>query len=302
MATTIPCTVDTHPMAQQINNVSVHVDQTTQAVVSMESAVILAEKEGAENVCRNVNRGFFTMIQSQISQKIAGSCSKVDALLMQLKQQRRRLLGIQSNMEKEYTRICERYFKIFTSINKELERRIKELDRPVFNLVTKEMSTATNRMHSLAGWTYLLQDEDLTQGQSILMSNLKWDARKALDKSRLFLTHMAYQKKLTHSVTISNTYDREGRDYDVPVAVSETVSDSSGLGVKKITVCQGLSRSESRRVEDAVSRHQDFDWKDGEINKNVEQEFYKLVDSSHIAARVREMIKQIYNRNNPQTL
>lgn len=64
-------TVDTTPMANQINSVSHHVDGVTASVVAMKTAVISAEKDAANKICGNVNRGFFSMMQAQITQKIA---------------------------------------------------------------------------------------------------------------------------------------------------------------------------------------------------------------------------------------
>ena len=98
MATLIPCSVDTAPMAAELQSVSNHVKGTTAAVVTMQTAVIAAENKGANKVCSNVNRGFFTLMRSQISQKIANKQSRVEALIMQLGQQKRQLLSIKTNM------------------------------------------------------------------------------------------------------------------------------------------------------------------------------------------------------------
>ena len=302
MSTTIPCKVDTQPMADKINTMSTQVKKTTAAVVSMEAAVILAEKEGADKVCKNVNRGFFTMIQSQISQKIASHYSRVEALMMQLRQQKRRLFGIKNNMTKENGRLSERYFKLFNNINKELERRIKELDRPVFDLVNKEMATTTNRMHSLAGWSGLVQKEDLAQGESLVLSHLKVDAAKAIEESSSFLRHMAYQKKLTDSIMISNPFGNESHSCEAPVAITETVSDRSGISMKKVTVCNGLSKSEAQRINDSLSRNEDLPWKNGGDLKQVEEEFMKMLESSSDSKRVKDMMRKIYQGDTPQTL
>ena len=101
MATLIPCSVDTAPMAAELRSVSNHVEGTTAAVVTMQSAVIAAENKAANKVCSNVNRGFLTLMRSQISQKIANKQSRVEALIMQLGQQKRQLLSIKTNMERE---------------------------------------------------------------------------------------------------------------------------------------------------------------------------------------------------------
>ena len=84
MSTTISCRVDTKPMAEELHSVSNHVKGTTAAVTTMQAAVIAAENSGANKVCSNVNRGFFTLMCSQISQKIASKHSRVEALLLTL--------------------------------------------------------------------------------------------------------------------------------------------------------------------------------------------------------------------------
>ena len=188
MATTIPCSVDTAPMAAGIQSVSNQVKGTTAAVVTMQGAVIEAENRSANKVCSNVNRGFFTLIRSQISQKIANRQSRVEALIMRLGQQKRLLLGIKTNMEREYGRIAERYIRIFTSINKELESRIRQVDQPVFELVNKHMVTSSNRMNALTAWASTSQVEGLTQSQQILVSKMKNNAQIALEESADFLS------------------------------------------------------------------------------------------------------------------
>ena len=82
-------TVDTQPMAREIESVSQKVKGTTAAIVGMRAAVIAAEAEAADHVCNNVNLGFYTLIHSQISQKIARLQSDVDSHLMKLNQCRK---------------------------------------------------------------------------------------------------------------------------------------------------------------------------------------------------------------------
>ena len=54
----------------------------------MQTAVIIAEEKAADHVCNNVNKGFYSLIRSQISQKMAKLQSEVDSHLMQLVQQK----------------------------------------------------------------------------------------------------------------------------------------------------------------------------------------------------------------------
>ena len=137
-------TVDTEPMADSIDGVANHVDGTTAAVVAMQTAVIIAEEKGAERICNNVNYGFYSLIRSQISQKIATHKSKADAKIMELQQQTVSLAAIKSRMEKDYMMLASRYTKLFEGLNKSLRARIFELDKPSTSFVYKDVLPVAN--------------------------------------------------------------------------------------------------------------------------------------------------------------
>ena len=98
----IDCVVDTHPMAREIDTVSTNINGTTAAVVGMKVAVVQAEEAAAEHVCDNVNKGFYTLIHSQISQKIANLKSEVDSHLMKLNQLKKQLPSVKGRKDRDY--------------------------------------------------------------------------------------------------------------------------------------------------------------------------------------------------------
>lgn len=302
MATTIPCSVDTTPMAAEIQSVSNHVKGTTAAVVTMQSAVIAAENSSANKVCSNVNRGFFTLIQSQISQKIANKQSRVEALLMHLAQQKRLLMGIKNNMEREYGRLSARYLKIFTSINKELENRIIQVDRPVFDFVNKHMVTAGNRMNALTSWATTTQSESVTTSQQILVSNMKKNARTALEQSSDFLAQIGEQRTLTKKVLISNAEGNDNHDCQIPVAICEMVSDTSGISMTEITTPDNLAPAYSSQIYNSIRESETLPWTHKEEKKQVAEEFHKLLETSNASSRVKKMLADLYSKANYETL
>ena len=149
MSYSFDCVVDTAELAHSVNSVKKHVDTTTGAVVAMKAAVIKAEEEGADHVCRKVNQGFYSMIHSQISQKMATLQSRVDAQLMRLNQQRKQLTGIRRRMERDYQMISARYSKLFNALNRNLRQRVTELDRPIMDLATTDADQVTNRSNQM---------------------------------------------------------------------------------------------------------------------------------------------------------
>jgi hypothetical protein len=301
MSTLIPCKVDTTPMADQIKSVSRSVTGTTAAVVTMQSAVIAAENAGANKVCSNVNRGFFTLMQSQISQKIAQKKSRVDALLMKLAQNKRQLLGIKATMEREYERIAARYLKTFTSINKELAQRIQQIDQPVFDLVNKHMAASTNRMNAISAWAITSQTEGLTKGQQILVSKMKSNANTALEQSTQFLTQISEQRVLTNKVLISNPAGNDDKECKIPVVVCETISNDVGLKCVDITMPDGFNQQVKGEINNAI-RSKELEWKDETPSDIIAEEFAMLLESSQTSPRVKSMMRDLYAKTKFQVL
>lgn len=301
MATLIPCSVDTAPMAAELQSVSNHVKGTTAAVVTMQTAVIAAENKGANKVCSNVNRGFFTLMRSQISQKIANKQSRVEALIMQLGQQKRQLLSIKTNMEREYGRIAERYLRIFTSVNKELESRIRQIDQPVFELVNKHMMTSSNRMNALSGWVTTSQAEGITQSQQILVSKMKHNAQVALEQSTEFLSQIGEQRVLTGKVLISNPMGNESKTCQIPVVIWETLNDNSGIPRTEVNTPEALAKIQSDQINNVIRESETLPWGEDQSSM-VAEEFMSIVDSSASTPRVKDMIKKMFASSDYKTV
>lgn len=302
MSTTIPCTIDTKPMADEIQTVSSHVKGTTAAVVTMQSAVIAAENQSANKVCANVNRGFFTLVRSQISQKIANKQSRVEALFLQLGQQKRRLLSIKNAMERDYGRVAANYLRTFTNINKELEKNIRELDQPIFDLVNRHVATSSNRMNALSGLVSTTQLEGLTKSQQILMSEMKHNAQAAIHQATDFLTQIGEQRVLTNKVLISQLEDNSQKTCHIPVIISETVSDAQQNVRTEISVPDGLSNNEASRVMGVIRSQSDLPWNKGEVSPLVGDEFARLLDESNASPRVKDLIRKLYDKTGYETL
>ncbi len=302
MATTIPCSIDTSPMAAEIQSVSHHLQGTTAAVITMQGAVIAAENSSANKVCRNVNRGFFTLMQSQISQKIANKQSRVEALLMKLAHQKRLLLGIKNTMEREYGRISERYLKVFTSINKNLEQSVRQLDQPVFEFVTKHMATLSNRMYMLPSWVVLSQNEGVSQSQQVLVSKIKRNAQQALSESTDFLSQIADQCVTTRKVLVSNPYGNENRVCLIPIIVFETISDTSVVSKTNIYMPSNLTPQYVNQIDNTLNEPKSLSWSRGGKPEQVTEEFGKMVDNSNLSTRIKSTIMKMYSTSNFETL
>ena len=284
-------TVDTNPMADSIDGVANHVDGTTAAVIAMQTAVVIAEQKGAEKICNNVNFGFYSLIRSQISQKIATHKSKADAKIMELQQQSVSLIGIKSRMEKDYQMLASRYTKLFEGLNKALRARIFELDKPTTNFVLKDVLPTANRTKRLSGSSSTTQVESIASSQMISVSNTKYNAMKNISSMQDFIYSSENQKSLIGSILNKESVTKP-TEKDIPVLISE----SEGLNVRQsqwMITQPPLKKNTNSKIESHIySSLSNLKWvDDDQSNSNrVKQEFGNFVNQSTVSDRVKNQM------------
>lgn len=300
----IDCVVDTNPMAAEINSVSSHIKGTTTAVVAMQTAVVLAEKKAADHVCDNVNKGFYTLIRSQISQKIAKLQSDVDSHLMQLNVQRKQLLAIRNRMERDYNMISHRYLKLFNGLNQNLKQRVFELDKPTVDFAVRELEKVSNRAKYLTATVPVSQLESLAASQKIIASNVKYRGLRVIKSMSHFLSDMSAQKKLTNSILLEKRC-AENSILSVPVLIKECNFDKfDNKNVDIIVSNVLLNQQIQSKVKNVINQNlENLQWEnEGEINKEVKMEFNKYIANSGSSQRVKDLANKLFMAANFQTI
>lgn len=294
----IDCRVDTQPMADELHSVSRHVTGTTTAVVAMQAAVIKADQEAANQVCKDVNRGFHALMSSTLSQKIAKLQSEVDSHLMRLNQQTKQLLNIKRQMERDYMRTAQRYTKTFNSLNKELRQRVQELDQPVFRFATTEVETINNRMTALTATIPVGQTESVTDAQRILASNVKYHGIQVLEAAQSFVGSMEEQKELTNRILLSNQ-KAETKVLYMPVVISERCFEQGASA--KVTSCEALLSDQNTSLirGELMQAAASMPWHEAARNENVQNEFVRIMTESEIPERVKRTILQLMDKATP---
>ena len=301
----IDCVVDTEPMAREITSVSDQIKGTTAAVVGMQVAVIQAEEEASEHVCKNVNRGFYTLIHSQISQKIAKLKSEVDSHLMQLNQQRKQLLAIRSRMERDYHMIASRYLKLFNGLNQNLQQRVFELDKPTIEFAVKDVDRLTNRTRLLPGAVPVEQLESLDLSQKILVSNVKERGLSVINSMTRFLRDMYAQKRLTNRILLSESSSEECETMAIPVVICESNYDKYDNRRLDVVVAQvGLTDEARMRIQSVIGEvAQILPWSSDKVPAaELKSEFNRCLDASNSSPRVKQMIEQLFLTSGYQTV
>lgn len=300
----IDCVLDTRPMAQEIQSVSGHIKGTTAAVVSMKAAVILAEQEAADHVCDNVNKGFYALIHSQISQKIAKLQSEVDSHVMRLNQLRKQLLSVKTRMEKDYGMITFRYSKLFNGLNKNLQQRVFELDKPTIQFAVRDINAISNRPKLLASVAPITQVESLAMSQKIIASNVKHRGMRVIASMSNFLGNMKEQKELTDRVMLGASRAEADTPYLLPVILSESNYDKYGNTRTEVFMSKAcLGQVSQNAVKNSMSaRAEELNWVAEPINSEVKSEFNKMLSVSDSSDRVKDTINKLFLSNDYQTI
>lgn len=292
----IDCIVDTKPMADKIGEVSKKVEHTTEAVVAMKAAVLAENNKATEHICQNVSLGFYSMMCSQISQKLAENKSRVEALLVELGHQKKRLLGIQHNMETDYHRISARYQRIMTNLNKQLKKRIENLDEPIFRLCEKEVASVDNRKFSIAASASTCQKEDVSLGQRLLASKLKEHSLQLVHSSSVMLIHLANYKQRSEQILIDNM-PAENKLYHIPVAVALRTVDRSGAEDLQVCVAEKIPTIASQTIRNTiVDNFSNIALSNNLSNDKVDSAFRRLLEDGKLPQRIKDTMTSLANK------
>jgi hypothetical protein len=300
-------TVDTNPMANSIDSVKHHVDGVTTAVVAMQTAVVIAEENAAKHVCQNVNKGFYTLIRSQISQKIARLRSDTDSKTMEMRQQSTALAAIKGRMEKDYMMITRRYTKLFDSLNKSLRSRVFELDKPTATLVNKDIAPTSNRVRMLLGTVPVNQSESIGNSQMIAASRTKYIGQKSIDSMHRFIADINNQKQVIGRI-LNTQQSNSIKNYYIPVVLSESISKSVGQNQINFYMPQSknnmLNSVLNRDAQSVMFSSLDkLKWNDIDNSDKgqIEREYLKMVEYSSDSVRVKKQMSSLFEKNNWQT-
>jgi hypothetical protein len=295
-------TVDTHPMANEIKGVSRQVAGTTTAVVAMQTAVVEAERQAAKKICQNVNSGFYTLMHSQISQKIAKGQSDVDSYLMLMVTQQKQLKAIKTKMEHDYRMIAARYTKLFNALNQNLKQRIFEIDKAIVDFAVREIGKMSNRPLNLVAIAPFMQLESLTASQKILGSYIKERSARMLSFIHRFLADSKRQKEISESVLSKQKIEIESLQMKIPAVICENIMDAAENKNVSVSISQEcLSNVPKSEIKNTVfSQLSNIEWKNGSVKEEIKGEFSKLNSESSNSERVKKLALELFNKNDFQ--
>lgn len=220
-------TVDTDPFDSAIDDMKGGIDLLTGSVVASEAAQLESIDSSSRKIGDTIISGFFKTVKSDISQQIAQLKIRSESLLLQLNKLAIRCREKQKQMGVDYQRISDRYVKIFTDLNKELENRVYSIDEPVFRASRMLDKIGRHEGNEDAPATVSIAAGETAHLHSLLSVNLaKKRAKDALEKSERFLKIQYSTDDVIKRCLLSK---KEAGYIYTPYCEIETISDNGRI-------------------------------------------------------------------------
>jgi hypothetical protein len=291
-------TVDTTPMAHSVDSAKGHLNGVTVAVTAMEAAVIAAERESSKTICQNVDEGFYMLVKSQISQKAVAAYSEMSSKQMTLVQLARALENVKRQMENDYNMITRRYAKLFQSLNKALETRVKEIDKPAMQLAEIRKSMVFDKLINDSSAVFSISAEALPLAQTALSGKLKQKTKDTLNTlSEAVYESRSYSEKVD-SILIKNEINAcgEGDICFVPAVllVTDSLINTDGSIENVYTAEANVWQNTAVIVSELNLIQKDLNWMplNNEEKAMIRNEFLALCEKESGEERLlQEMIR-----------
>lgn len=297
-------TVDTNPFDRSVQHCNSCVNTLTGAIVATESAQVASIRDKADKVGNAIVSGFFKTVRSEISQQIMELGNRIDATLLHLRELAKNCVDKQRQMEVDYGRISSRYSKIFEELNRELENRIYEIDRPVFAFKQHADSNAGRLLtNDMVGTVAISGAETGKLEAGIGVSVTKRRALNTIQKANRFLQ---MQKETDDLLSRCKIDDGRDAKYYVPVCFMET-SGSNGRIDRQL---YRPSVVDERNRMELMESFQSQQWQPLEQSKRMEriQDYFNVEAGSYYSPskshdeRVMRYLSQFINNNSIQTI
>lgn len=296
--------INIKPLARKVDEVTSSIEKTTMAVGAMEAAVIAQEKKSAKQICQNVNYGFYSLITSQISQKLAyheNTANSKLALMQSISKKIQEMLRI---AQTDYQRISRRYIETFRTLDRNLKNRISELNKPAVNLAEKKKSLIFKSTTKNVATAICYAKESLPASQMFINAELKKHANTALDYlSDTMAEEKDYENKM-QPVVCDGRLEGAAMEY-VPVVVTEAESlHQQNSNVWKVTLPNdALLKERGIITTTCLENARKASWvKSSEENRKVLFDaMTTLPEFSSLDARIAETMKKMFTNSDLQS-
>ena len=293
--------VDTDPFDSSVADCSHSVRTLNGAVVAMNSSQVASIAKSANEVSSHIISGFFNMIGSELSQNMVALAAKFKAVFELLSTKSSILKKQHIVMQDDYSRISDRYNKVFQNLDEELEKRVVALDKNVFEISKRVQGEQLHSEASKKVTQFLIGvNEDEIVQQQLIIANAKARVLQAMDGlAQNVVQENAYSNKVNSIVTEKNC--NSGEENYIPVIYTESSSLHSDM-VDYNCVSNPKSSDSIQKINETVKSYfvsnysnTNTEYERKQINEAfsliAEREFQNLTDEK--SRRVYEVLTKL---------
>lgn len=126
--------VDTDAFDESVYYQKARVDGLTAAVTAMKTAQVMAIHESSQQIADHLVDGFYNTINSELSMQQSEKKTDIQAKFGLMKSIADQIATTHRRMEDDLAKLKRHYSEIFKGLDEDLEKRIYELDKNVFDL------------------------------------------------------------------------------------------------------------------------------------------------------------------------
>jgi hypothetical protein len=218
---TITVNVVTDPFDQSVSGANHSIDALTGSVVAMNAAQCASIKQTSKEVSQHIINGFFTAINSELSQQIQVADSEIKSRFSLIFEQGKQVDSKKIQMETDYNRISSRYVGIFKDLDEECRKRIYALDKQSFEMSEKVLEKLiTDTVNNDAAKNLLGIQEESSSKTMILVSGLNRKSQEILHTLFAYITQEMHLTSLVGSF-MSDEKIADKKDALIPVVYTE---------------------------------------------------------------------------------
>lgn len=292
--------VDTQPMAEEIGGVNKSVGLVGAAVTAMQAAVIASERKAADDICKSIDNGFYLLMRSRLSQRVAQFSSIMNSRVSSMMETASSIARTHEQMRGDFNRIKTRYVKLFGRLDRELDRRVRELDRDAMQLAhIRDALLGGQQCQKAPAALYLTSDTSQValKTSSARLKARSWDSICELDTG---VRHIIGYERATSSIYERGTVS--GSPYEcIPVVYASlenlAVPQAYALEMQMPDVLG--PKTQAKLAADIRSRKDLLEGAGAQEYETIRAAFSLKIANNHVDARVAKTMFALFEASSP---
>ena len=302
--------VDSDIFEESVDDCNGTINALSGTVMAMNAAQCEAITQSTENISKSLINGFYSIINSELSSKIATLDSDFKVRIMLLMEQSKEVTNRKHVMDSDYARIASRYHAVFSELDKETNKRIAMLDSKVFSLSENVQKKILSIASDNSAKHYVFAQEGGGYCINMLISGLLRKVRSVLTSMHEYIAQEeVFSATTAHSLNQGAIADRIEVCIPVVFTACDLLEDEGKLiSCYSSDYCSGVDKEQINHKVSAYCKEDgpavwggitDYDKKklDKEFNIIAENYFSTETDS-----RLYQTILQLWNNADLATL